>query len=151
MYSKKIEDEAYYESIIMSKDFKDRSIIKIITQNNFEALMDENDPKAERVMMMIWQGKEASHCDGDVQGYSSLVHVLMSKKKKVLEKQAFMQIVTNFFQPNGQLNYAFQYRFRTVSIQFYFYKELLCALLMLIIFQYINYRYLILFSNKVLK
>ena len=54
MYSKKIEDESYYEKIIMSKDFSDRSIIKIITKNNFEPLMDEKDPKAERVIMMIW-------------------------------------------------------------------------------------------------
>ena len=31
MYFKKIEDEGYYERIIMSKDFNQRSIIKIIT------------------------------------------------------------------------------------------------------------------------
>ena len=31
IYSKKIEDEQYYESIIMSKDFNDRNLIKIIT------------------------------------------------------------------------------------------------------------------------
>ena len=52
---------------------------------------------------------------------------------------------------NINLNYAFQYRFRIESIQFYFYKELLCAFLMLIIFQYVNYRYLVMFSNKVLR
>jgi hypothetical protein len=54
MYSKKIEDEGYYESIIMSTDFNNRNIVKIITENSFEPLMDEKDPKAERVMMMIW-------------------------------------------------------------------------------------------------
>jgi len=31
MYSKKIEDEDYYERIIMARDFSDRSIVKIIT------------------------------------------------------------------------------------------------------------------------
>ena len=31
MYSKKIEDENYYESIIMSTDFNNRNIVKIIT------------------------------------------------------------------------------------------------------------------------
>ena len=86
MYSKKIKDEGYYESIIMSKDFNDSSIVKIITENNFGLLMDEMDPKAERVMMMIWQGKEAAHCDGDVMGYSNLVHVIYSKPKKVMER-----------------------------------------------------------------
>jgi hypothetical protein len=99
MYSKKIEDEAYYEKIIMSKDFSERSIIKIITKNNFEPLMDEKDPKAERVMMMIWQGKEAAKCDGDIYGYSNMVHVIMSKAKKVIDRNGntFMQIITNFF------------------------------------------------------
>lgn len=86
MYSKKIEDEGYYERIIMSKDFTDRSIIKIITQNSFEPLMDEKDPKAERVMMMLWMGKEAAHCDGDIYGYSNMVHVIFSKAKKVMDR-----------------------------------------------------------------
>ena len=31
MYTKKIEDETYYESILMAKDFSDRNLIKIIT------------------------------------------------------------------------------------------------------------------------
>lgn len=31
MYTKKIEDENYYESLIMKKDFNDRNIVKIIT------------------------------------------------------------------------------------------------------------------------
>jgi hypothetical protein len=31
LYSKKIEDEQYYEKIIMSKDFNDRNLVKIIT------------------------------------------------------------------------------------------------------------------------
>jgi hypothetical protein len=69
----------------MSKDFTNRSIIKIITENNFEPLMDEKDPKAERVMLMIWQGKEAALCDGDIYGYSNLVHILFSNLKRVSE------------------------------------------------------------------
>ncbi len=31
MYTKKIEDETYYESILMAKDFSERNLIKIIT------------------------------------------------------------------------------------------------------------------------
>jgi hypothetical protein len=31
MYTKKIEDENYYEQLIMQKDFNDRNIVKIIT------------------------------------------------------------------------------------------------------------------------
>lgn len=101
MYSKKIGDEEFYERIIMSKDFTNRSVIKIITQNNFEALMDEMDPKAERVMGMIWLGKEAALCDGDIWGYSNFVHIIYSNTKKVNERReggtTMMQIITNFF------------------------------------------------------
>jgi hypothetical protein len=80
--------------------------------------MEEKDPKAERVMMMIWRGKEAAHCDGDIFGYSNLVHVIMSKPKKIMERNhsQFIQIVTNFFQMNTKMNYSFQYRFRIESI-----------------------------------
>jgi hypothetical protein len=80
--------------------------------------MEEKDPKAERVMMMIWRGKEAAHCDGDILGYSNLVHVIQSKPKKIMERNRsqFMQIVTNFFEMNIKMNYSFQYRFRIESI-----------------------------------
>jgi len=40
MYLAKIEDERFYEKLITGKDFKDRTVLKIITQNAFESLMD---------------------------------------------------------------------------------------------------------------
>jgi|LauGreDrversion4_2_1035121.scaffolds.fasta_scaffold286664_3 hypothetical protein len=85
----------------MSRDFMDRTVIKIITENNFEALLDEKDPKAERVMGMIWLGKEAALCDGDIWGYSNLVHIIYSKSKRVNERRmsdtSLIDIITNFF------------------------------------------------------
>lgn len=54
MFSSKIEDEKYYEKLITQVDFKGRTVLKIITMNNFESLMDENDPKAENLMLTIW-------------------------------------------------------------------------------------------------
>lgn len=41
MYTSKIEDEKYYENLIMDKDFKDRNVLKIITDNYFSELMPE--------------------------------------------------------------------------------------------------------------
>ena len=86
MYSSKIEDEKYYEKLIMGEDFKSRTVLKTITQNTFEPLMDENDPKAENLMLMIWHGKEATRCDGNIYGYSNISHILMTKAKKVSGK-----------------------------------------------------------------
>ena len=107
--------------------------------------MDEGDPKAENLMMIIWRGKEASRCDGDIIGYSNFSYILLTKAKRSKSATTF-QIISNFFQPNYKVNYSIQYRFRLKSINFYFYKEFLCALLMLIVFQLTNYRYLVLFS-----
>ena len=83
MYSRKIEDEKYYESLIMGEDFKGRTVLKTITMNDFEPLMDENDPKAENLMVMIWHGKEATKCDGNIFGYSNLSHIIMTRAKKI--------------------------------------------------------------------
>ena len=149
MYSSKIEDETFYEKLIMDRDFKGRLVLKIITQNKFEPLMDENDPKAENMMLSIWHGKEATRCDGNINGYSSLNHVLTSKAKKLTGSGgSFFALVSNNYTPNFKVDYSFQYRYRSRAISFYFIKEFLCALAMLIIFQYINYEYLRLFNTE---
>ena len=57
-------------------------------------------------------------------------------------------MISNYFQPNFNVDYSFQYRYRSKAISFFFKKEFMCALAMLIIFQYINYKYLILFSDS---
>lgn len=151
MYSSKIEDEEFYETLIMGEDFKGRTVLKTITINNFEPLMDEEDPKAENLMMMIWDGKEAAYCDGNIYGYSNLAHIITTRAKKISGKRiSVLQMMTNYFTPNFKVDYSFQYRYRSKSVNFYFKKEFLCALAMLVIFQYINYQYLILFSSSYL-
>jgi hypothetical protein len=111
--------------------------------------MDENDPKAENLMLMIWHGKEATRCDGNIYGYSNLSHIISTKAKKISgKKTSLMQMITNYFEPNFKVDYSFQYRYRSKAISFYFKKEFMCALAMLVIFQYINYKYLVLFSTS---
>jgi hypothetical protein len=83
MYTSKISDEKYYENLIMGEDFKGRTVLKTITINNFEPLMDEMDPKAENIMLMIWHGQEAIKCDGNLYGYSSISHLIMTRPKKI--------------------------------------------------------------------
>lgn len=45
--------------------------------------MDENDPKAEDLMISIWSGKEATKCNGKIYGYSNMTHIIMTKAKKI--------------------------------------------------------------------
>lgn len=51
MFTSKIDDEKYYENLIMDTDFRDRSVLKIITENLFEPLIPEDDPKPENLMI----------------------------------------------------------------------------------------------------
>jgi hypothetical protein len=70
--------------------------------------MDEGDPKAENLLLMIWHGKEATRCDGNVYGYSKLSHILTTKAKKISGKQTtLMQMITNYFEPNFKVDYSF--------------------------------------------
>jgi hypothetical protein len=45
--------------------------------------MSSEDPKAENLMLIIWNGKEATKCDGNIYGYSNLAHIIMTKSKKI--------------------------------------------------------------------
>ena len=97
--------------------------------------MDEVDPKAENLMVMIWHGKEATKCDGNIYGYSNLSHIIMTRAKKISgKKTSLMQMITNYYDPNFKVDYSFQYRYRSKAVSFYFYKEFFCAFAMLVIF-----------------
>jgi len=142
MYLTKIDNENLYAKLILDLDFRSRPVLKIITINNFEKLMDEQDPKAENLMNKIWHGWEAANCDGTMMGYSSLTHVIWSPSEIKEKSLSLLEVANNKFKPKFQVNYSFQYRYRRKAIRFYFFKEFLCALVMLIIFQRLNYQYL---------
>jgi hypothetical protein len=134
---------------MLDRDFRDRPIIKIITENYFERLLHEDDPKGENLLVKLWHGREASKCDGNIYGYSILTNVVMTSGKKIGQGEGTMwRLVINFFQPNFEQDYTFQYRYRSKSIAFFFLKEFLFALTLLLFFQYINYDYLTLFRGR---
>ena len=59
-------------------------------------------------MLLIWHGKDATKCDGNVYGYSNLTHIIMTKVKKITGKHSsFMQMITNYFEPNTRVDYSF--------------------------------------------
>jgi hypothetical protein len=108
IYSSKIEDEERYENLILDEDFNQRTTLKIITDNNFEPLMDDGDPKAETLMMNIYNGKETTKCDGNIGGYSSMLHVILSKAKaQQSEKFYLKKYLTNNFEPDYKVDYFY--------------------------------------------
>ena len=72
--------------MVMGVDFKGRTVIKAITENEYNPLMAEGDPKAENIMLIIWNGKESTKCDGNIYGYSTITHLLMNNTKRVSGK-----------------------------------------------------------------
>lgn len=53
-YVDKVIDEGQYERLIMTEDFKGRSVLKIIIERHLFELMQESDPKAENLMIKIY-------------------------------------------------------------------------------------------------
>jgi len=45
--------------------------------------MDQGDPKALNLINKIWNGPDATKCDGNIYGYSRMMHVLFNAPKKV--------------------------------------------------------------------
>lgn len=83
--------------------------------------MSEEDPKAENLIMKMWKGKFSTCCDGNVLGYSNMIEIFTNNNKPSEDPSAsFMQIVTNDFKLNTEVDYLFQHRYRKEDISFLF-------------------------------
>lgn len=58
----------------------------------------------------------------------------------------FISIISNSYKPNFSVDYSFQYRYRTKAVSVSFRKELFYAFIILLIFQYVNNKYISLFN-----
>lgn len=107
MYNSKIDNEEYFRRLLLDTDFQNRTVLKIITSCQLEALMSEEDPKAENVMKKVFIGNEATKCDGSMVGFSNFMHILTTKPKKMDENETFMEMITIAFEPNFTVDYTF--------------------------------------------
>jgi len=62
----------------------------------------------------------------------------------------FYSIISNSYSPNFKVDYSFQYRYRSKAVSVFFKKELFFALVLLIVFQYVNIQYISLFNIDLL-
>lgn len=107
MYTSKIDDEDYYESLIMiDTDFSNRSVLKIITSCGFELLLSEDDSKSDNIIKTIYIGKQSKQCDGNALGYSNFMHIL-SEEPQYKEETPFETILTSNFVPKTKVDYSF--------------------------------------------
>ena len=66
----------------MEQDFTDRTVLKIITDNNFMALLQ--DPKTSALLGELWMGQNSKDCDGKLSDFSLLEFMATSPIKQRL-------------------------------------------------------------------
>jgi hypothetical protein len=70
-------DEEVVPRAYTEVDFKERTVLNIITSNGLVRLM--TDPKVSILLEEIWAGKSTYECDGKLMDFSSLSHMLINK------------------------------------------------------------------------
>jgi len=58
----------------MDIDFKDRTVLNIITSNGFVPLM--NDSKVNNLLEEIWVGSNTYECDGKLVDFSQITYLI---------------------------------------------------------------------------
>ena len=104
------------ESIFMDHDFKNRTVLHLITYNGYAPLMSAS--KVTVLLDKLWQGKLTYKCDGRVSDYSKLTFMANEKMKTLPGKDIkFTEILALKFEPNITAEqYGVQYKFRKSSV-----------------------------------
>ena len=139
-------DKLFIEELFMDQDFKDRTVLHLISYNNFSELM--SDPKVTVLLDNLWQGKLAAKCDGRVSDYSMLTFMANDPVRKLVGQNiSFLDLLGTKFKPNVHIeSYSVQYKFRKSSIATIFQKNFLSSIAIVAIFTYINLEYQQLFN-----
>lgn len=110
--------------------------------------MSEEDPKAENIMNSVYVGKEATQCDGMIYGYSNFMHILTSKPINLTEPDFHKIITLDYGGINTEVDYTFQHKYRSRSINMFFLKDFFFALIVCLITYLIFDDYLNKFRGK---
>lgn len=74
------EDEKI-EKVFLDTDFKDRTILKIVTDNGFQPIFSSY--KVNVLLQEIWEGKNSYECDGQITDFSVINYLASSNIKKI--------------------------------------------------------------------
>jgi NADH:ubiquinone oxidoreductase subunit 4 (subunit M) len=98
----------------------------------------------------IWDGKEADLIDGKTQHFSRTKYLINHEIKRLRGVKISIKDIMgqNFIPKIAEYNFPFQLKFRNKSVKLIFLTDFLCALGIMCMFQYINYSYLNLFTER---
>ena len=141
-------DDDKVEKVFLDTDFRDRTLLKIITKNSFAPLFSTY--KVNVLLQEIWVGKNSYECDGQMSDFSLVHYLATNRAKKIPGKtMSFRDLILQNFSVNiDDQKYWYQYKFRHFSISYIYSKDFISAIGMVCLFQYINYQYLRLFNSK---
>lgn len=136
-----LENMKKVRTIFMDQDFKNRTVLNLITYNGYEPLM--RDSKVNVLLDNLWQGESANKCDGRVSDFSKLTYMAITPLMKLKgQKISFSQILGLNFEPHVENeSYAQQFKFRKSSIALIFKKNFYSSIIIVLIFTYINIQY----------
>lgn len=134
------------EAVFMEKDFLDRPVLNIITDNMIMPFIVIN--KLHFLINKIWDGRDADLVDGKTEHFSRTKYLTNHEIKRLKGVNVTIgDIIGRNFTPKiKEFNFSWQYKTRSRSVVMIFWTDFLCAFLIVCIFQYINYSYLVLFS-----
>ena len=134
----------------MDTDFKNRTVLHLITYNNFAPLM--SDSKVAALLDELWVGKLSYECDGKTENFSKLKYMATSNLRRLPSMPIkISQVLGDEFKPDiTEPNFSIQYKFRRKSIATLFQKNFISACAQVFCYQYINYQFLILFKKSVI-
>lgn len=82
-------------------------------------------------MNKIFQGEEASNCDGGISGLSTFLYMIRGPGSKKESDDKFIEMIMKGFKPDTHNDYVFQHKYRSRSIQFFYIKDMITGLLVL--------------------
>ena len=134
----------------MSTDFQDRTVLSMITDNEYEELLA--DFKISALLDQLWKGKESSNCNGKTINFSLLTHMSQSSVRRLVGQSISQDqvlerdFVNNIDKSIESEDFSFQYSFRKSSIAQIFNKELISTVIFLFCLIYINIEYSLVFD-----
>jgi len=89
-------DDEKLSRVFLDSDFKDRTLLKIITMNKFDKLFENY--KVSVIIEEVWQGKYTFECDGEIKDISLLTHLADSPIKRIKNQRIdFSSLIFNGF------------------------------------------------------
>eukprot|EP00347_Sterkiella_histriomuscorum_P020408 403337919 len=127
--------------IMLDEDMKYRSVLTAIISNNFQELTQNE--KIDTFLNEIWHGQQYYECNGTLQDFSVMYHIFQSQADMIQSQQySFWRLFTNNFVYFGdKQRFFWNSKTRMKSIFFIAFKDFICSLLVVVLFQYINYDY----------